>query len=440
MSNGCFGPDPELISCAVTDVAVNSRNNAKSSGFMRDHSARLTAGRNRPAPIRRIAGVTPRIGLTPAATERLETDRNDTTDVGAGSADSSSRRRMCARDCMISLKRYLDKNSDASLRALLAAVIAAYQSALKATGESAAQASPSVDPDLRRKLTGFGLQLANVEDAAVVTGTEVLVTQELQRWGEAAAADLQQKAKDVKELLVVLADAAATIAASDETHAGRFQAFTSRLERIADLDDIRMLRSSLMRSAAELRTCVQQMSANSRASVSKLQAEVGTYRTRLEAAEQTAARDTLTNLFNRGRVESHIDTRIAMGRAFSLALIDLDGFKAVNDRLGHAVGDDLLKQFSTDLLANARPTDLVGRWGGDEFILILDCGRKDAQAHIERIEKWVVGDYTIDTGGKVEKVRLDASIGVSEWSPGMTRRDLLEMADMAMYSQKRRRR
>jgi diguanylate cyclase (GGDEF)-like protein len=341
---------------------------------------------------------------------------------------------------MISLKRYLDSNSDAALREVLAAVIAAYQSALNVTGASATKACPSVAPELRRKLTGFGLQLTNVDDAAVVTGTEALVTQELQQWGEAAASDLQQKTKDVKELLVVLAEAAATIAASDETHAGRFQAFTSRLERIADLDDIRTLRSSLMRSAAELRTCVQQMSANSRASVSKLQAEVTTYRTRLEAAEQTAARDTLTNLFNRGRVESHIDTRIAMGRPFSLALIDLDGFKEVNDRLGHAAGDELLKQFSTDLLANARPTDLVGRWGGDEFIIILDCGRKDAQAHIERIEKWVIGDYTIETADTVQKVRLDASIGVTEWRPGVTRRDLLEQADMAMYSQKRGRR
>jgi diguanylate cyclase (GGDEF)-like protein len=182
------------------------------------------------------------------------------------------------------------------------------------------------------------------------------------------------------------------------------------------------------------------MSANSRASVSKLQAELTTYRTRLEAAEQTAARDTLTNLFNRGRVEAHIDTRIAMGRPFSIALLDLDGFKAVNDRLGHAAGDDLLKQFSTDLLANARPTDLVGRWGGDEFIIILDCGRKDAQAHIDRIQKWVIGDYTIEKADTPQKVRLDASIGVSEWRPGMTRRDLLEQADMAMYSQKRARR
>ena len=341
---------------------------------------------------------------------------------------------------MISLKRYLNSNTDSSAGDLLSSMLDAYRSALTAMGICAVQACPPVGQDLQRSLTTFGQQLSATADADLVASTHAGVESELQQWGDRAEGYLQQKTNEVKELLVVVARTAATIGASDERYAKQFDAFTARLQSIANLEDLTEVRKSLVQSAAELKSCVERMSQDTRKSVTDLQAEVVTYQTKLEEAEQAASRDALTGLFNRSKILSQIDQRVMAGQTFSVAMIDLNGFKQVNDRFGHAAGDDLLTQFSAELRSNARSGDLVGRWGGDEFIVVLSGGRSEAQSHIERIEKWVAGDYTIESSTGPQKVRLDASIGLAEWSPGKTVSEIIDQADSAMYTHKGTRR
>ena len=102
-------------------------------------------------------------------------------------------------------------------------------------------------------------------------------------------------------------------------------------------------------------------------------------------------------------------------------MLDLNGFKQVNDTYGHEAGDDLLKQFSTELRSASRATDVVGRWGGDEFIVVLDGNLTEAQSHVERMQKWVFGSYTLQIGSNARSERSSppgcSSIG---------RRNLLE--------------
>ena len=343
---------------------------------------------------------------------------------------------------MISLKRYLETDV-AAQAALTTAVLDAYRSTLTAVGICATQAYPSAGQGLQRALTGLGQRLAEDVEPELVARTEGRIMQELQRWGERAEANLQQKTSDVKELLVVLARTASSLASNGDRNAQQFDEFTAKLERIADLEDLTQMRASLVRGASELRSKVEHMSRSARESVAQLQAEVVTYQARLEEVSEAASRDPLTGLFNRGRMDQYLGDRISSGQTFSVAMMDLNGFKQVNDRLGHAAGDDLLKQFAAELRGNARAGDTVGRWGGDEFLVILDCPAKDAQAHIGRVEKWVVGDYVIATpGGRSarEKVHLGAAIGLAEWMPGQSARDLIAKADAAMYANKAARR
>jgi diguanylate cyclase (GGDEF)-like protein len=175
------------------------------------------------------------------------------------------------------------------------------------------------------------------------------------------------------------------------------------------------------------------MSTSTRASVRQMQSQLTAYQSKLEAAEQLAAVDPLTGLMNRRKIEAAIERRIQAGRPFSIGLIDLDGFKAINDRLGHAAGDELLRQFSTDLKANARATDSVGRWGGDEFIVVFDGSGTDADTHFKRLQQWVGGSYSL---GNI-RVNIDLSIGATAWRPGLTVAKLVEEADRRMYAGKR---
>ena len=101
-----------------------------------------------------------------------------------------------------------------------------------------------------------------------------------------------------------------------------------------------------------------------------------------------------------------------MASSLSVAIFDLDNFKQINDRYGHPAGDTLLKQFATELRTFFRATDIVSRWGGDEFLVIVDCSDEDVRDRIEPVRKWVDGDYTIIIGGEARKVSVRASVGV----------------------------
>jgi len=131
-----------------------------------------------------------------------------------------------------------------------------------------------------------------------------------------------------------------------------------------------------------------------------------------------------------------LQRRIDAQKAFCVVMLDLNGFKQVNDTYGHQAGDDLLKQFSAELRSASRATDVVGRWGGDEFIVVLDGGLMEARSHVERMQKWVFGSYTLQTGPEGPKVESTAALGLVEWQPGEGIKEVLARADALMYKQK----
>jgi len=223
----------------------------------------------------------------------------------------------------------------------------------------------------------------------------------------------------------------------DTRYSRKFHDFTGRLEAIAGLDDLKQVHDSLLESAKDLKHCVETMAEESRKSVARLRADVTVYQERLDEAERLAAQDPLTGLYNRRRVESAIKTRIERQKPFTVLILDLNEFKQLNDACGHLAGDELLRQFGAELKSAFRAGDVVGRLGGDEFVVILDKSLKEARSQIERVSRWVFGDYTIQVGEATRRVPLDAAVGTAEWEPGDSLQTLLERADAAMYRDKK---
>lgn len=340
---------------------------------------------------------------------------------------------------MISLKKYLDKDLAAEKAAseLLATVLESYRSLLLAIAKNGAHACPPVGADLEKKLTSLSNQLSGETSPPLIEKTHKQAADELEQWAGRNAEYFKTKANEVKELLVVLARTAESIVERDQRYASQFTQLSGRLQSIADLEDLPQVRGYLLQGATELKTCVERMTQDSQQSVAQLQGEVSSYESKLKAVEQLALHDTLTGLANRRNVEDRIEWRIAHKQMFSIVMIDLNGFKQVNDTYGHMSGDSLLKQFAEELRANSRTPDIVGRWGGDEFIAVLDCDFHGAKAKVERLKKWALGEYTIQLGnGKTLKVPLDASIGIAQWQDGETGQEVLEHADSAMYRDK----
>jgi len=321
----------------------------------------------------------------------------------------------------------------------LLATLECYRSALLAMGKHGTQACPGVGSDLQQKLAELANQVPSGLSPADVRKAEERVEEQLQQWSGKSADYFKAKANEVKELLILLARTAQSLGERDQRYASQFTQFTSRLQNIANLEDLTQVRASLVQGATDLKTYVDRMEQDSRASVAQLRAEVSTYETKLKAVEQLALRDSLTGLSNRRNVEERIEWRIAHQQQFCVMILDLNMFKQVNDTYGHLAGDGLLKQFSEELRANLRSSDIAGRWGGDEFILVLDCNLAGVNSQVERMRKWVFGEYSLPggAGGGDIKVRVDASVGVAQWQTGETLEQLVERADIKMYEEKR---
>jgi diguanylate cyclase (GGDEF)-like protein len=144
----------------------------------------------------------------------------------------------------------------------------------------------------------------------------------------------------------------------------------------------------------------------------------------------------LTGLGNRLYAEGQIEKRVASGTPFCVAVIDIDGFKKVNDCHGHLTGDEVLKQFGAELRSACRATDMIGRWGGDEFILLFDCGLEEAEAQMARLRKWICGNYDVHGRAGAIKLRVEASMGLAAHAAGEEMKDLVARADAAMYEEK----
>jgi diguanylate cyclase (GGDEF)-like protein len=334
---------------------------------------------------------------------------------------------------MISIKKLIERTGGD----LFQATLASYRSVLNAMGESGMQACPAVGTTLRRNLLALQAALSTESTPVLLQQIGQKVETELTQWGGGAAAYFKQRAGEVKEVMMILARTTELTGERDQRYSCQLEEFTGRLEAMADLHDLVLIRDSLLKSAIDLRACAAAMTEESQKSVARLREDVKGYQARLDDAERLAGQDPLTGLDNRRRVEASIEYRIGQGKPFSVFLLDLNGFKQLNDTCGHLAADELLKQFSTELKSLFRAGDLVGRWGGDELIVVLDGGLQVARAHIERISRWVFGEYTIRVGDTSRKVVVSAAIGVAEWQAGDSLRTLLDRADAAMYRDKR---
>ncbi|MFZ5717917.1 MAG: GGDEF domain-containing protein [Pseudomonadota bacterium] len=173
--------------------------------------------------------------------------------------------------------------------------------------------------------------------------------------------------------------------------------------------------------------------------VEDLKGEVARLKARLAQAEDLADRDGLTPLLNRRAFLRELGRIGALGQRYgmpaSLVCFDLDGFKAVNDRYGHAAGDAAIQAVASRLAAHVRETDILARLGGDEFALVLVQtdqltaeAKAAALAQVIEAEPFRFGDWTAP-------IRL--SFGVREIDPDAAPETLLAQADAAMFEAKR---
>ncbi len=182
---------------------------------------------------------------------------------------------------------------------------------------------------------------------------------------------------------------------------------------------------------------VREQTAELRKRAELLEAQKRELEQKSQALERLSVTDALTGLPNRRALDEalsqELERALRYGQPMAVVILDIDHFKQVNDIHGHAMGDLVLRRFASLMAAQVRTNDLMGRWGGEEFLLLCPCtGTEGALALAEKLRALLAAHEFEGLG------RRTASFGVATLSPGDTLQTLLSRADAALYEAKRR--
>jgi len=281
--------------------------------------------------------------------------------------------------------------------------------------------------------------------SAVVAGApskdvEALATACLGEGRELIAQLQQLRTQRVEESFAVveaLRDVMTTMGAEMSSMHTSLTQSTERFEAIGQLNDARQMKMRLMAEVLTLKQVAAKRRKAWEETARALAQKVATLEQDLTAVKGEAATDSLTGVANRRGFDETLERWLAQSRPnFVLAVLDVDDFKSINDALGHAAGDDVLRYVASCLTQSFRSDDLVARVGGDEFA-VLAAGLTSRQA-----EHRLAGVLTRIAAGKDGEEGRPPSVptlscGLTECAAGDTPASLYERADAAQYTAKR---
>jgi diguanylate cyclase (GGDEF)-like protein len=334
---------------------------------------------------------------------------------------------------MISLRGAIEQHREE----LLSSVLDCCRAVVGAVAENGARVCPPVADTFQQNLVALCDRLASSTVPGDISRTEEEIGREIEGWGTRASEYYRRKAGEIRDVMLAMNEAAKSVADRDERYSVQFSEVSLQLQKIGDLEDLTRIKQIVQTSAGELRSCVDRMVEDGRQSVTSLKNQLAAYEQRLEDAERASCTDRLTGLLNRAGVEREIAARIREARTFCLVVVDLNGFKTINDTHGHAAGDELLKAFAREFKGQFRTLDAVGRWGGDEFVVLLDGPESEVKTRLDGVRRWVLGEYPLPGG---VKVAIGAAIGIAAWHKGRSGEQLFGEADRAMYADKGKKR
>jgi diguanylate cyclase len=239
---------------------------------------------------------------------------------------------------------------------------------------------------------------------------------------------------DIKSIFIELANSLKGVAGVSGNFSENIGGYINKIETASTLSDIIECKNVIVENMDEMRVECQKM----KSELELLQNEVGGLSKRLHESESKVHVDTLTNVYNRSAYEIKISQAIRNFRQFkfstALFVIDIDFFKRINDEFGHKAGDEVLRSISDTLKSNIRESDFLFRYGGEEFVIIMQkVERANAIKLAEKLRTSVEKDYLVY---KEKKLAVTISIGVSFLKEGDEESNLFENADKALYRAK----
>ena len=255
------------------------------------------------------------------------------------------------------------------------------------------------------------------------------------RFAASARVRATEERTQVAALLAMVQEAVAMITGTQTSLQETLTGSADRFARLATVNNVREIQAQLVKEVTTLKRIALERRTSWEQTFEEFGARLSGLETQLDSTRREAAVDPLTNIANRRTFERACRQLMSAGQPrFVIGMIDVDDFKTINDRHGHAVGDRILVAVAETLSRSFRSDDLVARLGGDEFA-VLATSLSLAQAHsrfgaIIKVVKQACREIVPDAATSV-------STGLAEFTAGDTAGSLQERADMALYEAKR---
>jgi len=280
---------------------------------------------------------------------------------------------------------------------------------------------------------------AGVADA--VASGERLVT-ECETYFRRVRAYEGEREAEFGEVVGVMREVLGTLRGGADAFEKSFAQSASQFAQLGDIADIRELRHALRNEVDTLKRLVKERSDQDGAAFRTLSKRVEKLEANLSEAREEAAKDGLTGLANRrtfDRTLARFMARARGGGPFTLAMVDVDDFKQINDEHGHPVGDRVLVCIANLIVSRVRANDFVARYGGEEFAIILDhVGVSSARPRLMEIINHLAKSYSYEQKDGPRCVSFTFSIGATEFAHGDSAEDVVKRADDALYRAKRK--
>jgi diguanylate cyclase len=282
-------------------------------------------------------------------------------------------------------------------------------------------------------------QLAAAYDGTPASGSIRNGSQCLERVRPVAARTRKRRLEQRQELAAIVSlvrEAVATAGSELDSIHSQIEASGERFEAITDLEDPRQVKKQVMAQVALLKQLVAERRVAWESQRQMFADRIESLEQQLHATKRQAALDGLTGVANQRSFQDEYEARVRRaGTQLVLAILDVDGFKTVNDTFGHAEGDRVLKALASGLRRGLRDGDFVARVGGDEFAVLLDrVTLRQAEVRFTAL----LAKMRPDLGqGFPPTIAPAVSCGLAELSAGDTTASLYQRADQALYSAKR---
>jgi len=339
---------------------------------------------------------------------------------------------------MISLRKSMDLygETQSRVRVSMEAIIRMISALDRASEVLAGEDSEPFREDLK----GVRQQLEGKAEPEIIEKSGERVEKGLDGFAQGLAKVRERKEQEFKQIIRIVAEAGVTMARGGSSQSEELTQFAAKIDSVSRLESIAEIRKELTVRVAELKKMAQRIQDDGQAKAHALEAEIRSVHEKLKVAESLAETDALTGLGNRRMAESAMQAAIASGKNFSILVFDLNGFKAVNDRHGHLQGDQLLKVIAQQIKSCVRDSDIVCRWGGDEFVVLLaDAPLAVAEERAAGIQSNAFGQFLLSDTGKSVRINISASVGIAQYRLGETFDDFFVRADQILYEKKAKR-